>query len=73
MKTEYVTLYGKTLSCDEGQTIVPDHHEMTFVVTVRSMRFLSEEAIKNLLQSLYEVTRIEATHHKCIVAHVGRD
>ena len=44
-----------------GVVITPDNYEETFTVTIRSMRSLSEETVKNLLQTRYEVTAIEKT------------
>lgn len=52
----HLQLNGKP--CKAGQ-VYPDHYESTFTLTIRSMRHVGKDDLLDLLQTKYEVTKIE--------------
>lgn len=47
--------------------VTPDHNLNTFVVTLRSLAGVSQETVKNLLQTRYEVVEIEPVNNVLVV------
>lgn len=66
MQHIYKTLDGKSFP-DLGVTVTPDHTEQIFVVSIRTMRPVSEDTIKEMIQAKFEVIGCEETHRTSIV------
>jgi hypothetical protein len=47
--------------------IMPDHYTNTFTITVRSLRPISEETIKGIIEEKLEVVAVEATAQTVVV------
>lgn len=65
VKTNHIHVDGRPVV--EGHCVVPDHYVQTFTVTVRSLRGISGETLKNLIQKSYEVVVAELTAETCYV------
>ena len=66
-EAKYIYRDGTTVP--QGVCMVPDHWNQTFVITIRSMRHLSTEAVKEQLQKKWEVVAIDLTADTCVVNH----
>ena len=59
MNRKYIYANGQPIP--QGHCVVPDHSVQTFTVTIRSLRTLSPETIKNLIEKKFEVLDCEET------------
>ena len=55
----------------DGQTVQTDHITTTFAVSVRALRPVSEETIKNLIETRFEVVSIEETNQSIIATKLN--
>lgn len=60
-----ITTDGRELPA--GVCVTPDHYMQTFVVQVRSIRQLSADNIKDLIQAKHEVTSIKEEPAEAVI------
>jgi hypothetical protein len=71
-KDRMKTIFATGEEVPVGQRVSADHYMTEFTVKVRSTGFMSDDALKQVIQQRHEVINIECTDRTMVVREVQR-